>query len=264
MPHAGEGRVSRNRVSLRQSKGTGTGICKYSLSGASTCFLSGPLVLQAQRGHIGVPLWHRWCSASGYSCLPSCHTDIPRPCHTMRHAHPSGSPVVFWDPCPHPPREDLFLTALDVCLACVSWEAACQLPESSGSAVSAACVLRAQVPVSVRLAREAWVSSLLPVLTRGGMDVLESSVRLSPVTDDIHSLPKCTAPIQMRAGWSLPQSFAQTPTGREVPRFCLHCACGDHSAPEPQFPCPPVPLASPRLAGSQHQPSSCSFSFSSS
>ena len=197
MPHAGEGRVSRNRVSLGQNKGTGTGICKYSLSGASACFLSGPPVLQAQRGHIGVPLWHRWCSASGYSCLPSCHTDIPRPCHTMRHAHPSGSPVVFWDPCSHPPREDLFLTALDVCLACVSWEAACQLPESSGSAVSAACVLRAQVPVSVHLAREAWVSSLLPVLTRGGMDVLESSVRLSPVTDDIHSLPKCMAPIQM-------------------------------------------------------------------
>ena len=158
--------------------------------------------------------------------------------------------MIFWDPCPHPPREDLFLTALDVCLACVSWEAACQLPESSGSAVSAACILCAQVRVSVRLAREAWISSLLPVLTRGGMDVLESSVRLSPVTDDTHSLPKCMAPIQMRARWSLPQSFAQTRTGREVPRLCWHCACGDHSAPEPQFPCPPFPLASPRLAGS--------------
>lgn len=153
---------------------------------------------------MGVPLWHRWCSASGYSRSPSCHTDNPGPCHTMRHAHPSGSPVVFWDPCSHPPREDLFLTALDVCLACVSWEAACQLPESSGSAVSAACILRAQVPVSVHLAREAWVSSLLPVLTRGGMDVLESSVRLSPVTDDIHSLPKCAAPTEMRAKLSLP------------------------------------------------------------
>ena len=203
MPHAGEGRVSRNRVSLRQSKGTRTGIYKFPLSGVLVSFRDHPyfrhreVVWEYQFGITGA-------LASGYSCLPSCHTDIPRPCHTMRHAHPSGSPVVFWDPCPHPPREDLFLTALDVCLACVSWEAAFQLPESSGSAVSAACILRAQVHVSVRLAREAWVSSLLPVLTRGGMDVLESSVRLSPVTDDIHSLPKCAAPTEMRAKLSLP------------------------------------------------------------
>ena len=39
MPHAGEGRVSRNRVSLGQSKGTGTGICMYSLSGVLVSFL---------------------------------------------------------------------------------------------------------------------------------------------------------------------------------------------------------------------------------
>ena len=161
-------------------------------------------ILQAQRGRMGVPLWHHWCSASGYSRLPSRHTDIPGPCETMQLAHLSGSPVVFWDPCPHSPREDLFLTTLDVCLACVSWQVACQLAETSGSAVSAACILHAQVRVSVRLAREAWVSSLLPVLTRSGRDVLQSFARLSPVTDDIHSLLKCAAPTEMRAKLSLP------------------------------------------------------------
>ena len=38
MPHAGEGRVSRNRVSLGQSKGTGTAICEYSLVGVLVSF----------------------------------------------------------------------------------------------------------------------------------------------------------------------------------------------------------------------------------
>ena len=106
-------------------------------------------------------------------------------------------PLWFWDPCPHPPREDLFLTAPDVCLAGVSWQVGCQLAETSGSTVSVECILRAPVRVSVRLAREAWVSSLLPVLTRGGRDVVQSFTRLSPVTDDIHSRPKCATPTEM-------------------------------------------------------------------
>ena len=38
MPHAEEGRVSRNRVSLGQSEGTGKGICKYSLLGVLVSF----------------------------------------------------------------------------------------------------------------------------------------------------------------------------------------------------------------------------------
>ena len=45
-------------------------------------------------------------SASRYSRLPSSYTDIPSPCHTRQCAHPSGSPVVLWDPCSHPSRED--------------------------------------------------------------------------------------------------------------------------------------------------------------
>ena len=43
MPHAGEGRVSRNRVSLGQSKGTGTDLCEYSLSGVLVSYWDHPL-----------------------------------------------------------------------------------------------------------------------------------------------------------------------------------------------------------------------------
>ena len=94
MPHAGEGRVSRNRVSLEQSKGTGTGICKSSLVGVLVSFRDHPyfrhreVVWEYQFGIAGA-------LASGYSRLPRRHTDIPSPCHTMRCAHPSGSPVVL-------------------------------------------------------------------------------------------------------------------------------------------------------------------------
>lgn len=115
MPQARHGRVSSNRVSLGQGKDTGTGICS---------------------------------KGSGYSRLLSRHTDSPRPCRTLRHAIPSGSPVVLWGPVPHPPREDLFLTTPDVWLACVSWVVACQLPETSGSAVPVACFLCGQGHVS--------------------------------------------------------------------------------------------------------------------
>ena len=143
-------------------------------------------------------------SASGYSRLPSCHTHILSPCHTRQCAHPSGSPVVLWDACSHPTREDLFLTALDAWLSRVSWGVACQLPPTSGSSVRAACIPREKVPVSVHLAREAWFSPLRPVFTRGRMDGLESSGTLSMVTDGIPSLPKCVASTQMRAKLSLP------------------------------------------------------------
>ena len=136
-------------------------------------------------------------SASGYSHLPSCHTHIPSPCYTRQCAHPSGSPVVLWDPCSHPTREDLFLTAPDVWLSHVSWGVTCQLPPTSGSAVRAACILHAQVPVSVHLAREAWFSLLHPVFTRGHMDVLELSGTVSTVTDGTPFLPKCVASIQV-------------------------------------------------------------------
>ena len=66
-------------------------------------------------------------SASGYSRLPSHHTDIPSPCYTSQCAHVSGSPVVLWDPCSHRTREDLFLTAPDVWVSRVSreWHVSC-------------------------------------------------------------------------------------------------------------------------------------------
>ena len=154
--------------------------------------------------------------------MPGGQTDIPSPCHTIRCAHPSGFPLVLWDPCPHPPREDLFLTTPDVCLACVSWVVACQLLKISRSAVPAACFLHGPVCVSVRLAREPWVSYLLPVFTRGGMDVLESTGTWFLITDDIPSPPKCVASMQMQAKMSLPESFAQIHTGREIPKLCWH------------------------------------------
>ena len=87
------------------------------------------------------------------------------------------------------------------------------------------------------------------------------------VTDGIPSLPKCVASIQMRAKLSLPESFAQTCTGRKICRLCWHCGCGNHSSPSAQFPCPLIPLARPSPSAgsfpdSNHSPCSCFFSSS--
>ena len=79
----------------------------------------------------------------------------------------------------HPPREGLFLTAPDLCLACVSRVVAFQLFKMSGSAVSVAHLFQGKVCVCVcvcvcahactrvYLTREPWVSDLLPISTRG-------------------------------------------------------------------------------------------------
>ena len=114
MPHAGQGRISSSSVSLGQTKDTGTDIF----------------------------------TGSRYSHLPGCHKDTPSPCHTIRCTHPSGSPVVLWDPCLHPTREDLFLTTRDIWLACVSWVVACQLLKTSGSGGPEACFFRGKVHAS--------------------------------------------------------------------------------------------------------------------
>ena len=78
MPHAGEGRVSSNRVCLGQSKGTGTAICEYSLSGVLVSFQDHPyfrhreVVWEYQFGITGA-------LASGYSRLPRRHTTSQAP-----------------------------------------------------------------------------------------------------------------------------------------------------------------------------------------
>ena len=145
MPHAGQGRISSSSVSLGQTKDTGTDIF----------------------------------TGSRYSHLPGCHKDTPSPCHTIRCTHPSGSPVVLWDPCLHPTREDLFLTTRDIWLACVSWVVACQLLKTSGSGGPEACFSMGKC-MHLSLAREPWVSYLLPVFTRGSTDVLRSFNGLEP------------------------------------------------------------------------------------
>ena len=82
MLHAEEGRVLSNRVSLGQSKGTGTGICKYSQKGSHPFF--------RQRGRMAYQFGISGALASGYSCLPRRHTDSTSPCHTIRRTHPMG------------------------------------------------------------------------------------------------------------------------------------------------------------------------------
>ena len=231
LPHAGEGRVSNNRVRLRQGKHTGTGICG---------------------------------KGSGYSCLSSHQADSLNSCHTFRDAHPSGSPVDLWDPCVHPPREDLFQTPPDVCLAWLSWVVTCQLLKTSGSAVPAACFLLGQLCVSAHLARAPWVLDLLPVFIRGGMDVLESSGTLTLVTDDIHAPPKFVVTIQMQAKTSPPIVICSD-TYRNRDLLAQLALCLWRS----QLPPPPIPLPSrfpwslsPSLYPHPHPSCSCSFSSS--
>ena len=87
------------------------------------------------------------------------------------------------------------------------------------------------------------VLSLEPCFHKGSHGCTGVTGHTVPVTDDIHSLPKCVASIQMRAKLSLSQSFAQTRTGRKIHRLCWHYGCGNHSSPGAQFPCPLIPLA---------------------